>query len=1123
MRQGGFVLLLAVFFVLVNAQVVHAADSNATGDLLAPLNIYSSEGVPIDGYELNAEGEGILDFRGEALSFALSGLFMLIRLLVGMAGWAIEAAFRFPLLKLLAAPAQKAADTYDTIVVDTLGVKGLLLAWSFVFTGFMIVRGRVGRGLGEMVLTLLIAAFAASTLIRPDTLLAADGPLGQSTQVAAEVAEQSVNSYDWGGKLASKSPCDGMAGQQELKCLQREGEGPVSAAEVARPLQDSITNALVVKPYMLLQYGRILDPAKPSDRKAYAVHLKWITGGYKPGNNSGETGEDDDKDDPCDKIWGPAKKYCQRNNTGTGPAEVPEPAENLPLDALNAQVTEGHREFAAFLADLKESGDVGKASAEYAQKPTWWRIGGALLLLVAALFIAGMMLSCALVLLGVQGACAGAAAAAGVTFVAAMLPGPARQSVWKWLSLWGIACLAVIGVCAFIPFFAIAVDATITDGPDLMVERMLLIVALAVVGAAMHRRLLAGISGFGRRMAMRMRYAKIGGTHLPGDTSELGAALAMNTPSALGGYGGGLRALAAARGGGGGRFGILGTRQRLTGALSSMADGTGMPVDTGRLLSDATAEAGRGLAPLTAGAAIAGLGARLTARGGHWLLIGRRPDREQFARWQRPTAEGDDNPAIPGGPAGPGGPGGGPGGGPIRPRGRVTATATRTGRSSTAPPAQSSTTRTPTARCSPRGPTTGWSASAATASSTAPPAPPTAPPQACPPTRAAHAPAPPATPMTPASKSVSGAIPSARTAAPGETPHSVSPGPSVTATTAADRPPSPTAACPSHPQPRPRRRPRLPLEPARTRIPRCPSPGPARPRPAGPRARQREAGPSRRQPGQLRNQAAAAHRPRRQPGSGAAHRAHRHLPRPAPPARHCPHAGPTPAHHRHRHRRRLKAARHPAAPRCPDGGHRAATPAARPRSASRSCCAAPAPTTSPRTRRPRHRRPGRRSGAGPAPSPRTRKETTNEPRATAHHPLGLRDRAAGGRGGVLRGAGGQRHHRLRHPPSTGGRGAVRLVTRGRECGGHPAEDARRLQEGRPAGGPVRAGVPGHALARPGRDREDRVPPRRGTQRHGGRRHPPEDLRGSPQRLRAGREHHRLPGYGQRPLGRHGHR
>lgn len=661
LRSAGTVVLLSIVFVLVNSQVVYAAGSTGeTGDLLAPLNIHSSEGVPLDAYELNSEGGSIFSFETQSLAFALSGLFALIRLLVGLAGWAIEMAFRFPLLKILLAPAQKVSDAYNHVVVDALGLKGLLLAWSFVFTGFMIVRGRVGRGLGEMALTLLIAAFAASAFVRPDYLLTQDGPLGQTQQVAAAVAQQSVNSYNWGGKLSSRGPCDGMAGNQEIKCLEHEAEQPVSSTDVARPLQDSVTNALIVKPYMLLQYGRILDPGKPADRKAYAVHLKWLIGGYKARSPSKEAEE------ACSNVAGPARKFCIKNQK-EGQEGLPEggglpaltPGGEL-LDAARPVITEEDREFAAFLADLKKAGGVGKACAAYAEKPTWWRVGGAFLLLIAALFICGMLLSSAIVLLGTQGVCAAAAAAGSVAFIAGMLPGPARQSVWKWLSVWGISILAMVGICAFVPFFGIAVDATLTNGPDLMVERILLIDVLAIAGAAGHRRMLTGITSFGRRMAMRMRYAKVGGTHMPGDTSELGAALAMNSPTALGGFGGGLRALT----GGGGRYGILGTRQRLMGALGSLVDGAGMPVDTGGVLADATAEAGRGLAPLTAAAAVGRLGLRLGGKGAHWLLIGRRPDKEALAKWRKATADGDPEADGPWG-----GSGGSGGRGPRRPGG----------------------------------------------------------------------------------------------------------------------------------------------------------------------------------------------------------------------------------------------------------------------------------------------------------------------------------------------------------------------------------------------------------------------------------------------------------------------
>src|SRR3954453_22351311 len=102
LRSAGFVVLLTGVFVMVNSQVVYAASSSSeSGDLLAPLNITSSEGVPINGYDLNAEGGSILDFKGQTLAFALSGLFTVIRLLVGLAGWSVELAFPLPLLKVL--------------------------------------------------------------------------------------------------------------------------------------------------------------------------------------------------------------------------------------------------------------------------------------------------------------------------------------------------------------------------------------------------------------------------------------------------------------------------------------------------------------------------------------------------------------------------------------------------------------------------------------------------------------------------------------------------------------------------------------------------------------------------------------------------------------------------------------------------------------------------------------------------------------------------------------------------------------------------------------------------------------------------------------------------------------
>ncbi|MFC4955637.1 hypothetical protein ACFPFX_04915 [Streptomyces mauvecolor] len=633
LRAIGYTAFLTMVFLLVNAQVAHAADTSGSG-LLSPLTLNSSEGVPIDGYELSAEGGSVFSFKSNAYAFIMSGLFTLLRLVVGLTCWAIGFSLRFPLLKMLADPAQKAADAYNHAVVDTLKLKGLMLAWAFVFGLILFVRGKAGKGLGEIVLTLVIAALAASAFVRPDYLLAQNGPIAQTEQAAAEVARDTVNSHYWGGKIASdQGPCKGMAGRAELKCLQTEGAKPLPPAEIARPIQDSLTNALVVKGYMLLEYGRVLDPAKDEDKKAYALHLKWVSGGYKPENQPKKN------KDACDLLRGPALKYCEQG--ATGQVKGPD-TDQLPslttgdalLQASQPVLTEEDQQFAAFLKDLKDQGGpVGKACAQYASQPTGWRTAGALMLFVAALLICAIPLSASVVLLGTQAADAGAAAVGGVSFVWGMLPGPNRQVVWKWAAIFIMSVAVLFVCCMFLPFYGIGVDVVFTDGPELPAERLLVLDVLGVVGLAFHRALMRGISSFGQRLAIRMRYAKVGGTHLPGDTSEIGAALAVHSVGG-GGFGlGGLRSLALSGGG----YGQLGTRHRLMASLASLADGTGMPVDSGRLLADAGAEASRGLAPL----ALATTGLRLGARGAWGLLVGRRPDDHALERWRKPTADGD--------------------------------------------------------------------------------------------------------------------------------------------------------------------------------------------------------------------------------------------------------------------------------------------------------------------------------------------------------------------------------------------------------------------------------------------------------------------------------------------------
>ncbi|MFF3864020.1 hypothetical protein [Streptomyces sp. NPDC002209] len=503
LRAAGFVTLLTVVFLVTNTAVAAAADGNATngGGLLAPLNVTSSEGAPLDGYQLEADGGSLLNVAAQTQVLLLGGLFTIARLLVGLCCWLIGFVFDFPFLRLLTGPAQNLADAYHTHVVDALGLKGLLLAWAFAFGLILFVRGKVGAGLGEIALTLVIAALAASAFIRPDYLLGRDGPLDQAHQAAIEVAQITTSSY-FGKATPAGDPCDLVVGPAHDACSSSDAK----AASVARPIQDALTDALVVKPYMLLQYGRVLDPKNPADKAAYDAHLKWI-------KHATIAKRPEDPNDPCRKLPGPAKKYCERGDPDSG--EQDELAPSNPSDILNPKSSTDPA-FLQLLHNLDKSGETGKAAAAYAKKPDWDRVGAAVLLLVAVCIVTLMVVSMAVVMLGAQGADAAAAAAGPIVWVWAMLPGPPRTVLWRWVGVFVTSALVTFTTAMALPLFGIAVAALLSDrGPDLMVERLLLLDALAITFKVLHRRIAAAASTLGQRMSMRLQYAKIGGSHAP--------------------------------------------------------------------------------------------------------------------------------------------------------------------------------------------------------------------------------------------------------------------------------------------------------------------------------------------------------------------------------------------------------------------------------------------------------------------------------------------------------------------------------------------------------------------------------------------------------------------------------
>ncbi|MFI1458798.1 hypothetical protein [Streptomyces roseus] len=510
LRAAGFLALLTVVFLVTNTAVAWAADGNANAGgsgLLAPFNVVTAEGGRLDAYQLQANGGSSFNVVGQLQALVMSGLFALARLLVGMCCWLIGFVFRFPLLALLTGPAQHLADAYQMHVVDALSLKGLTLAWGFVFGLVLVMRGKAATGFGQIAATLVIGALAASLFIRPDYLLGRDGPLDVTHQAAIEVASITTSSYF--GTQTSSDPCDMIAGPTHGACE----NSAVQAAAMTRPIQNSLTDALVVKPYMLLQYGQILDPHK--DKDAYEAHRDWIKKSSDPSRKA-------DAGKKCDNLPGPAKEYCHGKE-----------------DQRIASAGLGE-----LMAGLEKAGPTGKAAATYAKEPSWDRAFAALALLVACLVVAAMVVSMALVMLGAQGADAAAAGAGPVVWVLAMLPGPTRTLLWRWTGVLVTSALVTFATAVGLPLFGIAAGVLLSDsGPDVMAERLLLLDALAIAFLVMHKRIAGSATSLGRRVALRMQYARLTGTGYRSAGLALGLAGGHGTaPFSLG------RAVAEARG-----------------------------------------------------------------------------------------------------------------------------------------------------------------------------------------------------------------------------------------------------------------------------------------------------------------------------------------------------------------------------------------------------------------------------------------------------------------------------------------------------------------------------------------------------------------------------------------------
>ncbi|WP_331731641.1 hypothetical protein [Kitasatospora sp. NBC_01300] len=584
-------------FMMAGASAAEAADGGERGGVLAPLNVLSSEGAPLDSYDLTSENGGTTDIRSHVCNLLLGAGFALVRILVGLMCWVIQWIFNFPVVSTLVSTAQKLNSAFFQTIANDLELYALFLAAGTAFGCVLIMRGKVGRGMGEMLITILLSTLVLLPALSPKSILGPEGPLMQSQLAAHEVGQlaSGINGPDPG--------CKSEADAKDPSC----------------PMRMVLTRTLVVQPFQLLQYGQI-----PENGSWLAgVHDKYIHGQLSRKGN-------------CDHVIDlPGRDaICDHGSQG--------------WDALKEELKDRH-------------GQEGKDVYNYAVNSNWDRVGGTLLVFLAVLIIATVVLSMCLVHLGTQFADVTAASLTAPAMVWAMLPGGNRSALWKWLGVFMTSVVTEFAISIVLPLFGLGANEIMTNSEStLMIQRLLILDGFALVILVFHRRIFASAGQLGERFANRMRYAKIGGSLWLGENSGMALAMSqamgtLSNPSGVAGMGGGGRAgmgmLAGGGlfGGGSGVHGALMRKARIAEGLAALADPGLGRMNAGAMAMGAYGEVRRGMSALA-----------LPFHAAHQLVVGNPLPPHKLARRMKPVgprgplggARPDGAPGHPGGPGG---------------------------------------------------------------------------------------------------------------------------------------------------------------------------------------------------------------------------------------------------------------------------------------------------------------------------------------------------------------------------------------------------------------------------------------------------------------------------------------
>ncbi|MFE8978532.1 hypothetical protein ACFYM7_34695 [Streptomyces cyaneofuscatus] len=448
------------------------------GGVLGVFNVTDANGLPISVYTVKSDTGDLTEWELGIQNLLTEFTFLGTKWLIAFCCWLIAWSLSFGLAKLLLVPVLAVANSLHTRVILELGLPTLFLAVCALICVCRILFGDRAKGWGDAALSILLAALTTTLLASPPQALLGEesGAIAVTRGLALEVADVILDA------------------DPVLTGVDQEQTGAVTSASLARPLTDALTDAFIVRPSMLLQYGRVFDGA--CARKYAEMRVEQLVFDRKVQSRMDKLKKVTAYADYLSPIGAPVSSWYDTTmdmSTRWAIDHFGDP----PAERFEAACVPG---------------DVAAAKRASLDK-----LGGGIFLLIAALIVALLIVRLAGSFLVAQCRIAWDAVRGEPALIIGTIPGAGRGYLWDWaasvLRSLSQMLTSVISLAVFIIILQAVLDPAQEEWGNELTLRFI-VVDLLCIGAFIKRKKLAARS---RQTAANVRAklssSRIGGTH----------------------------------------------------------------------------------------------------------------------------------------------------------------------------------------------------------------------------------------------------------------------------------------------------------------------------------------------------------------------------------------------------------------------------------------------------------------------------------------------------------------------------------------------------------------------------------------------------------------------------------